>query len=96
MKRIAVWICVLLLVITCLSALAQEEKSLNVIPQRSEIGDNYVTYPQLEGLEDEIIQTAVNEDIIERAQITDHMMTLVTMGDSVWGLKVNYRVQLLT
>lgn len=55
-----------------------------------------MTYPQLEGLEDETIQTAVNKDIIERAQITDHMMTLVTMGDSVWGLKVNYRVQLLT
>lgn len=59
---------------------------------RTQIGDNYVSYPQLKGMADEAVQTKINDDIVLSAKVTEHLLTLVTLGDSPWGLKVSYQV----
>lgn len=61
---------------------------------RTEIGDSCVAYPQLEGMEDKDIQSKINDDIITSADITSHIVTLATLGNSAWGLNVDYEAYL--
>ncbi len=51
-------------------------------------GENHVVYPQLEGLADAAIQQAINDDIVLRADIPAHLITLSTLREGGWGLKV--------
>ena len=57
---------------------------------RTRIGENQVAYPQLQGLEDAAIQQAVNDNLIERAEILSHLVTLSTLREGGWGLVVDY------
>lgn len=75
-----------------LPALAQGE----VDEVRTQIGENYVAYPQLKGMADEEIQTKINDDIVLSSGVANHLVTLATLGDSPWGLKVDYEVTMLT
>ena len=63
---------------------------------RTQIGENHVAYPQLKGMADEEIQTKINDDIVLSSGVANHLVTLATLGDSPWGLKVDYEVTMLT
>lgn len=63
---------------------------------RTQIGENYVAYPQLEGMADEAVQQKINDDIVTASGVTNHLVTLVTLGQSPWGLQVDYEITLET
>lgn len=65
---------------------------LTVEETRTQIGDNFVSYPQLKGMEDTTVQAQINDDIVLSARVTEHLLTLVTLGDNSWGLHVSYQV----
>ena len=68
--------------------------AIEVNEVRTEMGDAFVAYPQLAGLEDEAVMKAVNDDIVLSADISSHLVTLVTLGQSTWGLQVEYEAYL--
>ena len=85
-------LCILMLLLALAApALAQTQ----VDEVRTQIWENYVTYPQLAGMADETVQKKINDDIVLSSGVTNHLVTLATLGDSPWGLKVDYRVALL-
>ena len=45
---------------------------------RTQLGENYVAYPQLEGMADEAVQQKINDDIVTASGVTNHLVTLVT------------------
>lgn len=81
----------MLTVLGCGSALADTPK---IREESIVIGENRVVYPQLEGLEDEAIQKAINDDIVMRGDITGHLVTLSTLQEGGWGLTVDYEAYL--
>ena len=89
------FLCLALLAAGVLGASAASAASaVEVGEVRTQIGDAYVAYPQLEGLEDEAVMKAVNDDIVLSADIASHLITLATLGESTWGLKVDYETYL--
>ena len=85
-------LCILLLLLALAApALAQTQ----VDEVRTQIGENYVAYPQLTGMADEAVQKKINDDIVLSSGVANHLVTLATLGDSPWGLKVDYQVKLL-
>jgi len=63
---------------------------------RTQLGENYVAYPQLEGMADEAVQQKINDDIVTASGVTNHLVTLVTLGQSPWGLQVDYDITMET
>lgn len=61
---------------------------------RTQIGENYVAYPQLTGMADETLQARINDDIVLTSGVTNHLVTLATLGNSPWGLQVDATVTL--
>ena len=55
------------------------------------VGPNKVVYPQLEGLANEAVQQAVNDDIILRGDIAKHLITLSLLKEGGWGLATDYQ-----
>lgn len=85
-------LCILFLLLALATpALAQTQ----VDEVRTQIGENYVTYPQLTGMADEAVQKKINDDIVLSSGVANHLVTLATLGDSPWGLKVDYQLTLL-
>ena len=80
---------VMLLVAFAIPALAEAPQP-TVKDMRTEIGENYVAYPQLEGLSDEAVQQRVNDDVVLSTGAARHLVTLSTLGQSSWGLQVDY------
>lgn len=95
MRRSA--IVILMAFMLCIPAWAAsaEGSAVSVKDVRTEIGDAVVAYPQLEGMSDADMQSAINDDIVTNADITSHIVTLVTLGDSVWGLEVDYEAHII-
>ena len=89
-KKIAL-LCLAALLLLPANGLAQSA-SVTVEDVRTQIGENYVSYPQLKGMRDEAVQAKINDDIVMSAGVTDHLLSLVTLGDSAWGLQVSYQV----
>ena len=48
-----------------------------------------MAYPQLIGMADEAVQKKINDDIVRSSGVANHLVTLATLGDSLWGLKVD-------
>lgn len=61
---------------------------------KTEMGENYVIYPQLEGLEDEAVQRSINDQIVAASGVTEHLITLVSIGQTPWTLQVDGRAEL--
>ena len=80
----------------CLTLCLSTALAVTPLPQatvqevRTEIGENVVAYPQLDGLADEAVQTAVNNAIVEKADIAQRMVTLATLPSGGSGLTVTY------
>ena len=83
------WLICLLCVLLSSCAFAQEIGA-EITELRTQIGDNVVAYPQLAGMADAAVQQAINDDIVLSSGVTDHLITLVTLGQSSVGLKVDY------
>ena len=56
----------------------QEDAAIQIDEIATEIGDNYVRYPQLSGMADAAVQQAVNDDIVNEAKIAQRLITLST------------------
>lgn len=74
------------------AAFAQEDV---ITELRTQIAENVVAYPQLKGLADEAVQQKINDDIVLSSGVTDHLITLVTLGQSSTGLKVDYEASIV-
>ena len=62
---------------------------------RTELGDNHVRYPQLEGMADAAIQSRINDDIVLSSDVSNHLVTLVTLGQNPWKLRVDHQSSIL-
>ncbi len=75
------------LAIVCL--VAARADAADIETSSTEIGESFVRYPVLQGLSDEDIQRRVNDDIVEKADIASHLLTLGTLSDNGLGLTVD-------
>jgi hypothetical protein len=62
------------------SACARAE-TVSVTPVETVIGENYVRYPQLEGMEDTAVQQAINDAVVVQANIAQRLVTLAVLAD---------------
>lgn len=76
-----------LLALCMLGTLAMAEPRVSEV--KTEVGENYVIYPQLEGLEDEAVQRRINDQIVAASGVTEHLITLVSIGQNPWTLRVD-------
>lgn len=91
MQRVLLWLCIMTLGISQPVFYATAEPEQPTVKDVSTvIGDNAVSYPQLEGLSDEKIQQAINNSIVEKAKIAQRMVTLSTLKSGSSGLQVRY------
>ncbi|MEG2949779.1 MAG: hypothetical protein RR946_03730, partial [Clostridia bacterium] len=72
-----------------LSAYATQIPTASVKEVRTAIGDNEVSYPQLENMKNKEIQKKINDDIVLSADISHYLVSLATLKDSVFGLHVD-------
>lgn len=81
----------------CLSLLAFSTVAMAVEIDEvtTEIGQNYVRYPQLTGLTDEAVQRQINDDLVLRSDVSSHIVTLITLGQNPWTLQVDYEADLI-
>ena len=66
------------------------EESVTISEVATEIGGNHVRYPQLEGLADAEVQSRINDDIVMTSGVSNHLITLVTLGQNPWKLQVDH------
>lgn len=86
------WLPILLaLWILCTFALAEPRVS----EVKTEVGENYVIYPQLEGMEDEAVQRRINDQIVDASGVAEHLITLLSIGQNPWTLRVEGQAALL-
>lgn len=81
----------LLAVLLITSIAFAQEGGVEITELRTQIGDSVVAYPQLAGMADAAVQQAINDDIVLSSGVTDHLITLVTLGQSSVGLQVDYK-----
>lgn len=62
---------------------------------KTEMGENYVRYPQLEGMEDAALQSRINDEIVLASGISNHLLTLLTLGQNPWKLQVDHQSAIL-
>lgn len=91
LKRKLLVLLVLMVVLMAGCACAQTQ----VTDMRTDMGENHVIYPQLEGMADAKLQSMINDDIVLSSGVTNHLVTLVTLGQGGAKLKVNYSACLL-
>ncbi|MEG1012688.1 MAG: hypothetical protein RSI33_00410 [Clostridia bacterium] len=72
-----------------LSAYATQIPTASVKEVRTAIGDNEVSYPQLENMKNKEIQKKINDDIVLSADVSHYLVSLATLKDSVFGLHVD-------
>ena len=82
--RILAWLSVLLLLVS--SAFGE------VTEVRSQVGESFVSYPQLQGETGEEAEKKINEEILASSGVSRHLVTLVTLGEGDPGLQVSYQV----
>ena len=92
-KHVKQWIAAVVIMLLGLPAMAWADAP-EVIETKTVIGENWVKYPQLEGLEDQEMQLLINGDILRRAEIPFHLITLSTLREGGWGLRVDYEATL--
>lgn len=84
-------LCLLALTLLLPAGAFAEAQAPRVEETKLVIGENSVRYPQLAGLKDEAVQKKINDDIVLSGDITAHILTLSGLGQSQWGLKVDYQ-----
>lgn len=84
------WLAVLLGCMMLFSFAAAEE-TVEITEIVTEIGSNYVRCPQLQGMKNEGVQTRINDDLALASGLSTHLVTLVTAGQSPWGMQMDHR-----
>lgn len=93
LKKLGIWMMVLMMIFP-LTAACADEPSVDEI--RTQIGEHYVSYPQLKGLPDASVQQKINDDIVLSSGVANHLVTLATLGNSPWKLAVDFQVCMLS
>ena len=87
-------LCVIFLCGTALAATVASPNAtaegVRIVEVATEIDDNFVRYPQLEGLQNPTIQQTINNAIVSEANITQRLITLSTLQAGGTGLQVSY------
>lgn len=86
------WLLCLLTV--CLVLFAFGAHALQLTEVRTEIGENTVAYPQLTGMENASVQSAINDEIVLSSSAANHLVTLLTLGEN-GRLQVDYEAAIL-
>jgi hypothetical protein len=68
--------------------------SVSVTEVATENGDNYVRYPQLEGMSNLSVQQTINDEIVDLAKIAQRLITLSTLQATGATLQVGYTAYL--
>jgi hypothetical protein len=68
---------------------SKTENAVLVTEVAVEIGDNFVRYPQLEGMRNADIQRQINDAIVNEAHITQRLITLNSLQQGGAGLQVS-------
>lgn len=91
-------ICVLFLLTPAAATVSQRaaeaEENARVTEVATASGDNYVRYPQLEGMDNLPAQQAINDEIVNLAKIAQRLITLSTLQASGASLQVDYTAYL--
>ncbi len=66
------------------------ENTVEINEVATEIGDNFVRYPQLNGMQDTALQQQINDAIVNEANIAQRLITLSTLQQGGIGLQVSY------
>lgn len=82
-------------VITLFVFVGVQAEEAVVIPNITQMGENRIAYPQLEGLDDSLIQEKINSDIVLSANVSGMLMTMVTLDRESKLLAMDYEVCLL-
>ena len=72
-----------------------ESTEIRITEVSTEIGGHYVRYPQLEGMRDQAVQSRINDEIVLLSDVSNHLVTLITMGKNPWQLQVDHQSQIL-
>ncbi|MDD3336846.1 MAG: RsiV family protein [Eubacteriales bacterium] len=78
-----------LLPVYAFASSATSPQEIQIKETKMVIGENYVVYPQLDGMKDAAIQQKINDDIVLSGDVTSHILNLSTLQNSSWGLKVS-------
>ncbi|MCE5342780.1 MAG: RsiV family protein [Eubacteriales bacterium] len=78
------------------SAITEETVTsvITVTEVTTSMGENTVSYPQLEGMPDVQMQQVINDAIVEKAKIAQRIVTLSTLQSGGTGLTVGYEAYL--
>ena len=92
MKKLLSCLAAVVTLFVLTQALAEE---ITVTATETKIGENFISYPQLEGMADAAIQEKINSDIVMSANVSGMLMTLVTLDQQTQHLMMDYDVCLL-
>lgn len=92
MKKLLSCLAAMVTLFVLLEAHAQE---VVVIPTVTQMGENRISYPQLDGLADPVVQERINSDIVLSANVSGMLMTLVTLDPETQLLSMDYEICLL-
>lgn len=76
-------------------AVQAQADTLSVEDVTTQIGDNFVSYPQLSGMDDAQLQARINDDIVLSSGVANHMVTLATLAGGSQKLQVSYQADLV-
>lgn len=82
-------------VVTLFVLIGVQAEEAVVIPTVTQMGENRMSYPQLDGLADPAVEEKVNSDIVLSANVSGMLMTLVTLDPETKLLSMDYEVCLL-
>ena len=98
MKHLLLTICILLMTALLLPAYAQDVPAAQSGPAVKDVGldllGSSVHYPQLTGLDDEAVQSAVNAAIMEAGHINDRLTRMAMLSNAPVKLNVSYQYTL--
>lgn len=82
-------------VVTLFVLIEVQAEEAVVIPTVTQMGENRMSYPQLDGLADPVVEEKINSDIVLSANVSGMVMTLVTLDPETKLLSMDYEVCLL-
>ena len=92
MKKLLSCLAAMVTLFVLTQALAE---GVTVTATETKIGENGISYPQLEGMENTEIQEKINSDIVLSANVSGMLMTLVTLDSQTQQLTMDYQVRRL-
>jgi len=89
MKKLLSCLAAMVTLFVLTQALAEE---ITVTATETKIGENAMSYPQLEGMADQAVQEKINSDIVLASNVSGMLMTLVTLDPQMQQFTMDYEV----